>query len=100
MAMKCFAGIVTVSVGHSHPRVVSALQEQAARLGHSTTIYLNDQVALYGKELAEKMPGKLKARGLSVGTLDVHACEGGLAAALTLASQPGDSPLFNGGAGT
>jgi alanine-glyoxylate transaminase / (R)-3-amino-2-methylpropionate-pyruvate transaminase len=58
---QAFAGIVTVSVGHCHPEVVRAVDEQTQKLQHTTTIYLNDQIALYAKELAERMPGNLKA---------------------------------------
>lgn len=47
-------------MGHCHPKVTAAIAEQSARLQHTTTIYLNDQVALYAKELADRMPGNLK----------------------------------------
>ena len=53
-------GIVTVSVGHCHPKVVAAANEQTARLQHSTTIYLQPNVAEYAAALAAKMPGDLK----------------------------------------
>src|SRR5436190_24364124 len=33
-----FAGIVSVSVGHCHPKVVKKVQEQVGRLQHVTTI--------------------------------------------------------------
>lgn len=58
--LDAFAGIVTVSVGHCHPKVTAAIAAQSARLQHTTTIYLNDQLPLYAKELAERMPGNLK----------------------------------------
>lgn len=58
--LDAFAGIVTVSVGHCHPKVTAAIAAQSARLQHTTTIYLNDQLASYAKELAERMPGNLK----------------------------------------
>lgn len=60
--VQAFAGIVTVSAGHCHPKVNEAIQNQMIRLQHTTTIYLNDQIAQYGKEMAAKMPGKLKVR--------------------------------------
>jgi hypothetical protein len=53
---------VTVSVGHCHAKVNEAIQTQMNRLQHTTTIYLNNQIAQYGKELAAKMPGNLKVR--------------------------------------
>lgn len=58
--LDAFAGIVTVSVGHCHPHVVEAVNKQSELLQHTTTIYLNNQVAEYASELAAKMPGNLK----------------------------------------
>ena len=52
--LDCFAGIVTVSCGHCHPTVDAAVARQMERLQHTTTIYLNDQVASYAKELSER----------------------------------------------
>lgn len=54
-----FGGIVTVSVGHSHPHVLSAVRHQLDRLQHTTTIYLHPVIAEYGKMLADRMPGDL-----------------------------------------
>ena len=53
-------GIVTVSVGHCHPHVVAAANRQNETLQHSTTIYLQPNIALYAEKLASKMPGDLK----------------------------------------
>jgi len=61
--LDCFAGIVTVSVGHCHPKVIEAVREQNERLQHTTTIYLHPNIALYGKKLASTFP---KGSGLSV----------------------------------
>ena len=57
---QAFAGIVTVSVGHCHPEVVAAVTRQSQLLQHTTTIYLNNEIAEYAKELSDKMPGNLK----------------------------------------
>ena len=54
-----FGGIVTVSVGHSHPYVIQKVNEQLALLQHTTTIYYHPTIAQYGKMLADKMPGDL-----------------------------------------
>lgn len=59
--LDLFAGIVTVSIGHCHPRFVRRVQEQVGTLQHSTTIYLHPNVVLLAKKLASKMP-----RGLDV----------------------------------
>ncbi len=53
-------GIVTVSVGHCHPKVVAAANQQTSLFQHSTTIYLQPNVATYAEKLAAKMPGDLK----------------------------------------
>ncbi len=53
---------MTVSVGHCHPMVTKAIIEQTQRLQHTTTIYLNNQIAQYAKELTDRMPGNLKVR--------------------------------------
>ena len=51
---------MTVSVGHCHPKVVSAVNKQSELLQHITPIYLNHQHAQYAKELTDRMPGNLK----------------------------------------
>jgi alanine-glyoxylate transaminase / (R)-3-amino-2-methylpropionate-pyruvate transaminase len=58
--LDAFGGIVTVSCGHCHPEIVAAANAQNETLQHTTTIYLNPNIALYAKELAAKMPGDLK----------------------------------------
>jgi alanine-glyoxylate transaminase/(R)-3-amino-2-methylpropionate-pyruvate transaminase len=58
--LDALGGIVTVSVGHCHPYVVAAANKQNELLQHSTTIYLQPNVALYAEKLASKMPGDLK----------------------------------------
>lgn len=54
-----FAGIATISVGHCHPYVVNAIQEQSSKLQHLTTLYLHPTIAEYGKLLIEKLPDHL-----------------------------------------
>ncbi|MDP9291657.1 MAG: aminotransferase class III-fold pyridoxal phosphate-dependent enzyme, partial [Verrucomicrobiota bacterium] len=58
--LDALGGIVTVSVGHCHPRVVEAARKQNEVLQHSTTIYLHPNIAEYAEKLAAKMPGDLK----------------------------------------
>jgi len=45
------SGISTVSVGHSHPRVISAIQEQFSQLMHISQIMLSNVQAQYAKQL-------------------------------------------------
>jgi alanine-glyoxylate transaminase/(R)-3-amino-2-methylpropionate-pyruvate transaminase len=51
-----FAGIVTVSVGHCHPKVIAAVNQQNQTLQHTTTIYLNPNIGAFAKNLAHHMP--------------------------------------------
>ncbi len=54
--LDMIAGIVTVSCGHCHPKIVAKIQEQVARLQHATTIYLHPHLPLLSEKLATKMP--------------------------------------------
>ncbi|MGH7651278.1 MAG: aspartate aminotransferase family protein [Gemmatimonadaceae bacterium] len=54
--LDMFAGIVTVSCGHCHPKIVAAIEKQVETLQHTTTIYLHPNFALFAKKLASKMP--------------------------------------------
>lgn len=58
--LDAFAGIVTVSVGHCHPHVIAEVNRQNSLLQHTTTIYLNPNIAEYAQALAAKLPGDLK----------------------------------------
>ncbi len=60
------AGISVLNVGHCHPRVVSAVQEQVARLMHVTNLYYTE-------------PGMTLARRLAEGSLGgkVYFCNSG-----------------------
>ena len=57
--LDMFAGIVTVSVGHCHPKVIEATQRQTALLQHTTTIYLNPTIALFAQKLLSTLPAPL-----------------------------------------
>jgi alanine-glyoxylate transaminase/(R)-3-amino-2-methylpropionate-pyruvate transaminase len=54
--LDLFAGIATVSCGHSHPKIVARINDQNATLQHSTTIYLHPNFPEYARRLAAKMP--------------------------------------------
>uniref|UniRef100_A0A2P2I214 Alanine--glyoxylate aminotransferase 2, mitochondrial n=1 Tax=Hirondellea gigas TaxID=1518452 RepID=A0A2P2I214_9CRUS len=58
--LDLFGGIVTVSVGHCHPKVVEKMQRQAGRLWHTSNIYLNPTIHDYSKALTDTLPGDLK----------------------------------------
>lgn len=57
--LDMIAGIVTVSVGHCHPKVVKAIQDQVARIMHTTTIYLHPNFGEFCKRLTAKFPDSL-----------------------------------------
>src|SRR5580692_11920666 len=54
--LDAFAGIVTVSVGHCHPKIVAAVQKQLGMLQHVTTIYLHPTIGQFAKKLTDHMP--------------------------------------------
>ena len=47
------AGIAVNSVGHSHPKVVKAIQEQAAKLTHISNFYVSKPQVMLSKKLVE-----------------------------------------------
>jgi alanine-glyoxylate transaminase/(R)-3-amino-2-methylpropionate-pyruvate transaminase len=57
--LDAFAGIVTISVGHCHPKVAEKVREQTGRLQHTTTIYLHPTIVQMAEKLASKMPAGL-----------------------------------------
>src|SRR5690606_14988367 len=51
------AGIAVVSAGHSHPRIVRAIQEQATRFIHMAgTDFYNEQMIRLGEKLTASLP--------------------------------------------
>ncbi|KAK7792660.1 hypothetical protein R5R35_005118 [Gryllus longicercus] len=58
--LDMFGGIVTVSVGHCHPKVISALEEQMNNLWHTTSIYMHPMIYEYADALTSKLPENLK----------------------------------------
>lgn len=57
--LDLFAGILTTSVGHCHPEVVARVQEQAARLGHTSTLYVTEGQLTVADTLVRLAPGRL-----------------------------------------
>ena len=55
-------------------KVNKALKDQVDKLWHTTNIYMHPQIHMYGKELAAKLPGKLKVRYIHVCIYIVHVC--------------------------
>ena len=57
--LDLFGGIVTVSVGHCHPKVNAALEEQVKTLWHTTSIYLQPKIHEYAEKLTATLPDNL-----------------------------------------
>lgn len=58
--LDCLAGIVTIGIGHAHPKYVKRVTDQIATLNHATTIYLHPNFVQLAKKLASKMPKGLE----------------------------------------
>ncbi|MCY3965291.1 MAG: aspartate aminotransferase family protein [Acidobacteria bacterium] len=57
--LDLFAGICTVACGHSHPRIVAAVQEQMALLAHGSTAFLHPNMPRFAEALLAKLPPSL-----------------------------------------
>ncbi len=55
-----FGGILTLGLGHTHPDVTRRVQEQAARLVHTSTLYPTEGIVRVAERLAAITPGALK----------------------------------------
>ncbi len=58
--LDMFAGILTTSIGHCHPRIIERVQEQMARLGHTSTLYATEPQNEAARRLADIAPGDLR----------------------------------------
>ncbi len=54
-----FGGILTIQVGHCHPKVSGPVAEQVKRLQHLSTLYPNEQIVGLAERIAQITPGKL-----------------------------------------
>ncbi len=57
--LDLFSGILSTSVGHCHPRVVEAVTDQVARLGHTSTLYVTEPQVRAAEKLASIAPAGL-----------------------------------------
>ena len=51
--LDMFAGIAVNALGHNHPKLVKAIQEQAEKLIHISSIYYNEPALIYAKRLVD-----------------------------------------------
>jgi len=57
--LDMFAGIVTVSVGHCHPKVTKRTVEQVQTLQHTSTVFMTQPMVDLAEKLAQITPGDL-----------------------------------------
>lgn len=58
--LDCLGGFGTMSVGHSHPRVVGAVKAQLDKMAFSSRLLFNAHQAALAKKLAQITPGDLQ----------------------------------------
>lgn len=52
--LDMFAGIAVNCLGHNHPKLVEAIQKQAEKLIHVSSIYYNEPALTYAKKLIDR----------------------------------------------
>jgi len=55
-----FAGILTTSVGHKHPKVTEKVKAQVDKIVHTSTLYPHENAVMLAEKLAEIAPGRLQ----------------------------------------
>jgi 4-aminobutyrate aminotransferase len=55
-----FGGILTISVGHTNPKVTSKIKSQVDRLQHMSTLYPTEPIVALAEKVAQITPGKLQ----------------------------------------
>ncbi len=48
-----FGGVLTTMIGHDHPAVTAAVQQQAAKVMHTSTLYLSEPMIEFAEMVAE-----------------------------------------------
>ena len=64
--------LVNTNIGHQHPKVVKAIQEQAAKLTFASPGMATEPRGLLGKKLAEITPGDLKKTFFTLGGAEAN----------------------------
>src|SRR5258708_30564224 len=59
-SLDFFGGILTAGIGHSHPEFVKRIQDQVARLVHTSSVYPTVEQVKVAERLTQITPGKLK----------------------------------------
>jgi 4-aminobutyrate aminotransferase-like enzyme len=64
--IDCASGTFNLSLGYSHPAVLTAMRDQAESLVHVTSSFLTDPVAAAARKLIEVSPSNLTTANLKV----------------------------------
>ena len=64
--------LVNTNIGHQHPKVVKAIQEQAAKLTFASPSMATEPRGFLGKKLAEIAPGDLKKTFFTLGGAEAN----------------------------
>ena len=60
-----FGGIVTISAGHTNPRITSKIKAQIDKLQHASTLFPNEAVVALAQKLAQITPGEISQSFIS-----------------------------------
>jgi 4-aminobutyrate aminotransferase-like enzyme len=60
-----FGGIVTISAGHTNPRITSKIKAQIDKLQHASTLFPNEAVVALAEKLAQITPGEISQSFIS-----------------------------------
>ena len=54
-----FGGIVTISVGHTNPKITSVMKQQIDKLQHTSTLFPNEAIVSLAEKIAQITPGEI-----------------------------------------
>jgi len=54
--LDCFGGVAVVNIGHCHPHVIAAVQEQISKINCLSTLYYTENMPKLAKRLSEITP--------------------------------------------
>ncbi|RWS12041.1 hypothetical protein B4U79_05290, partial [Dinothrombium tinctorium] len=57
--LDMFSGIVTISVGHCHPKLVDVISAQSKKLWHLSRAYVYEEIYEFSSKLARRLPSSL-----------------------------------------
>jgi taurine---2-oxoglutarate transaminase len=64
--------LVNMNIGHQHPKIVQAIQEQAARMAFAGPGFATEPRGLLGRKLAELTPGDIKKTFFCLGGAEAN----------------------------